>query len=106
MIDKLHAVRNEMDAWIEATSSQDKAAPGCEDVERWRAEIAAALERIEALDMAAGNAVAAYLLRTPGTAADSISSGPKSSPRRSQLINRIGTAMVELERELRTSRGK
>lgn len=103
MIDKLRVVLDKLDGVSQTAGPTGTATLPVEDIVQWRRHIEEALVRSEALEVAAGDAVAAYLLRSPWAAPGPSSSGRKSGAGRKELLNRVREAMAERERVLHTS---
>lgn len=89
MSDELQHALDQLTAAIKSGSEVSK-----DDLAAWRAALAAAQERIEMLEKAAGEVIDAYLLRALPE-----QSGTRQS-RRSQHRKRLAAAMAELEKEI------
>lgn len=104
MPDNLPAVLDEMDGWLADCGTSGMATVTEAEVVKWRAALAAALDRLDRVAQAGRSAVEAYLLRPSPSALPSPASSRSTTRARQKHMTRLATAMATLERELAAAR--
>jgi len=100
MVDDLQAVLKDMDKCIAGFGAGSVRALAEEDVVKWRAALATALDRLDGLERASLSAVDAFLMR-PLPSATPLSPSARSIARAGQKhMTRLATAMATLEQVL------
>jgi hypothetical protein len=105
MPENLRAMLAEMDSRI-AAGPQGIGALSEADLARWRATLAAALERLDKVERASQAALDAYLVRPTTSARPASPSAGSPVGARQKPILRLANAMAALERELAAASGE